>query len=72
MSNSKTVTLGCGGFLLLIVLVLALSTIPAFFLMLALGALHTSFASVPALGFFACWLILFVIGILGNALRGGK
>lgn len=41
----------------------------AWILMLILGALHTSFPGVPALGFWPTFPVLLLLNIIGSAFR---
>jgi len=40
--------------------------------MLALGALHTDYLAVPAVGYWDTWLAFFVLGAVGWAVRGSR
>lgn len=59
-----------GTILLTFALIALIVLLPAFVVMLILGGLHSAYPQVPALGFLACFGILWLLSIAGHSLRG--
>lgn len=53
-----------GGIIGIILLYLAIIFFEAWLLMLLLGALHSAAPAVPALGFWLCTMVVFVINVI--------
>lgn len=52
-----------------LVLSVAALAVPAFVLMLALGALHSLWPVIPALGFWAVYYIVLIVSLVGSFFR---
>jgi hypothetical protein len=57
------------GLLVFGIILMSLFFVP-WLLMLALGALHSYFPEVPALGFWPCFFITFILGVIASIFRG--
>jgi heme/copper-type cytochrome/quinol oxidase subunit 1 len=61
-----------GIILLILGLWFAFAALQAWIVMLILGALHTYFDSIPALGFWPVFFIMWLLNIIGGLFRGNR
>jgi hypothetical protein len=61
------IALGPAAIIVAVVIAGVLLLLPAAILMLLLGALHSTYAVVPALGFWTTWQALWALHIVGAA-----